>query len=58
MVSLSKSKIVVHRQCPKRLWLQINQPELIQINPATQVRFDEDNNVGEIARLNYSGGVF
>lgn len=58
MASLSKSKIIAHRQCPKRLWLQINRPELIQISPATQVRFDEGNKVGDIARQNHPGGVF
>jgi hypothetical protein len=58
MVSLSKSKIITHRQCPKRLWLQVNRPELIQISAATQVRFDEGNKVGDIARQNYPGGVF
>ena len=58
MVSLSKSKIIAHRQCPKRLWLQVNRPELIQISAATQVRLDEGNKVGDIARQNYPGGVF
>ncbi|MBT8633405.1 DUF2779 domain-containing protein [Polynucleobacter paneuropaeus] len=58
MASLSKSKIIAHRQCPKRLWLQINRPELVQISAATQVRFDEGNKVGDIARQNYPGGVF
>jgi hypothetical protein len=58
MASLSKSKIIAHRQCPKRLWLQINRPELIQISAATQVRFDEGNKVGDIARQNHQGGVF
>jgi len=58
MASLSKSKIIAHRQCPKRLWLQINRPELTQISAATQVRFDEGNKVGDIARKNYPGGVF
>ena len=58
MACLSKSKIIAHRQCPKRLWLQINRPELIQISPATQVRFDEGNKVGDIARQNHPGGVF
>jgi len=58
MASLSKSKIIAHRQCPKRLWLQINRPELIQISASTQVRFDEGNKVGDIARQNYPGGVF
>jgi hypothetical protein len=58
MASLSKSKIITHRQCPKRLWLQVNKPELIQISAATQVRLDEGNKVGDIARQSYPGGVF
>ena len=58
MASLSKSKIIAHRQCPKRLWLQVNRPELIEISAATQVRFDEGNKVGDIARQNHPGGVF
>ena len=57
-MSLSKSKIIAHRQCPKRLWLQVNRPELIEISVATQVRLDEGNKVGDIARQNYPGGVF
>jgi len=58
MASLSKSKIIAHRQCPKRLWLQVNRTELIEISVATQVRFDEGNKVGDIARQNNPGGVF
>ena len=58
MASLSKSKIIAHRQCPKRLWLQINRPELIQISATTQVRFDEGNKVGDIARQIHPGGTF
>ncbi|BDX21254.1 hypothetical protein TUM22923_05750 [Polynucleobacter sp. TUM22923] len=56
MVSLSKSKIIAHRQCPKRLWLQVNRPELISISEATQVRLNEGNLVGDIARHNYPDG--
>ena len=58
MTSLSKSKILLYRQCPKRLWLSIHRPDLIQISPATQARFDEGNTVGDIARRNYRDGVF
>jgi len=57
MANLSKSKIIAHRQCPKRLWLQINRPELIKVTPTTQVRLDEGNKVGDIARHNYPDGV-
>ena len=58
MTSLSKSKILLHRQCPKRLWLQINHPELVHVNPAIQARLNEGNKVGDIARQNYPGGLF
>jgi len=58
MTSLSKSKILLHRQCPKRLWLQINHPELINIKPASQARLNEGNKVGDIARQNFPGGLF
>jgi Domain of unknown function(DUF2779) len=58
MASLSKSKIIAHRQCPKRLWLQINRPDLIEVSNATQARFDEGNRVGDIARKNHPGGIF
>ena len=32
--TLSKSKLMAHRQCPKRLWLQIHRPELAVVDPA------------------------
>jgi predicted RecB family nuclease len=57
LTSLSKSKILLHRQCPKRLWLSINHPELAKVNTATQTRFDEGNIVGDIARQNFPGGI-
>lgn len=58
MISLSKSKILLHRQCPKRLWLSIHQPKLAKVNAATQTRLDDGNAVGDIARQNHTGGVF
>jgi len=58
MASLSKSKIIANRQCPKRLWLQINRPDLIQISAETQSRFDAGNKVGDVARQNHPEGVF
>ena len=58
MTLLSKSKILLHRQCPKRLWLQTTHPELIHINPATQKRLNEGNKIGDIARQNHPSGVF
>ncbi|MEI6069610.1 MAG: DUF2779 domain-containing protein [Methylococcaceae bacterium] len=58
MPGLSKSRLLAHRQCPKRLWLQIYKPELLPVTDAsTQARFNTGNQVGEIARSLYPDGV-
>ena len=57
MTVLSKSKILNHHQCPKRLWLEINQPKLAVINADMQSRFDVGNQVGALARAPYPNGV-
>jgi len=50
MTGLSKSRLLAHRQCPKRLWLQINQPELLEVpDTATQARFNTGYQIGDIA---------
>jgi len=49
MRHLSKSKILAFRQCPKRLWLEIHQPEL-RDDSGAQTAFQIGNEVGEIAR--------
>ena len=56
MYGLSKSRILAHRQCPKRLWLQIHKPELAHFDDHQQQRFDTGNIVGEVARGFYPGG--
>jgi hypothetical protein len=53
MANLSKSKIIAFRQCPKRLWLEVHQPELREDSAATQAVFKVGNQVGEIARKLY-----
>jgi hypothetical protein len=59
MTYLSKSRVITHRQCPKKLWLQIYRKDLIpEVDAATQARFDEGNLVGDIARQLYPDGVF
>jgi hypothetical protein len=58
MAKLSKSKLLLYRQCPKRLWLQVNRPDLINISATTQTKLDEGNKVGDIARQLHSPGVF
>ena len=57
MAGLSKSKIIAHRQCPKRLWLQINQPDLAETSSGTEMLFQTGNRVGEIARNLHENGV-
>ena len=56
--NLSKSKILLHRQCPKRLWLRTFKPELAEEDPSATARFRDGNKVGEVSRLLYPGGVF
>lgn len=53
MAILSKSKIIAHLQCPKRLWLQIHKPDEIDDSAQTKARFEAGNAVGEIARAIY-----
>lgn len=57
MSGLSKSRIQYHRQCPRRLWLQVYRPQLAEIDPAMQRQFDIGNQVGEIARSFHPDGV-
>ncbi len=57
MSGLSKSRILYHRQCPKRLWLQVNRPDLNQPDASAQARMDAGNVVGDIARGLFPGGV-
>jgi hypothetical protein len=53
MPTLSKSKIIAYRQCPKRLWLEVHRPELRVDSAATQASFQVGQQVGEIARQIY-----
>ncbi len=53
---LSKSRILIHRQCPKRLWLQVYKPELADEftdRPLTQV----GTTVGVLAQQLHPDGV-
>lgn len=53
MRTLSKSKLIAFRQCPKRLWLEVFRPELREDSSDTQARFQAGHQVGEIARRLY-----
>ena len=53
---LSKSRIVSGLQCPKRLWLEINRPELAQVEAKTERLFTVGHEVGALARTLWPGG--
>lgn len=47
---LSKSRILNGLQCPKRLYLQVHRPDLAEIDPSAEHRFQVGHEVGEVAR--------
>lgn len=53
---LSKSKIMAHRQCPKRLWLEVCRPDLLD-DSGSEAAFAAGHAVGELARDLHPGGV-
>lgn len=57
-IGLSKSRVMAGLQCPKRIYLQLNSPELaLPISAVEQARFDEGSEVGRRARERFPGGV-
>lgn len=57
MIRLSKSRILTHRQCPKRLWLQVHRPELAEDGADAVARMAAGTEVGELARALYPDGL-
>lgn len=53
MRTLSKTRLLAFRQCPKRLWLEIHRPELRQDSTTTQASFNAGHEVGRVARRLY-----
>jgi hypothetical protein len=53
---LSKSRILSGLQCPKRLYLEVNQPNLAQVEARTERTFAIGHQVGEVAQLLWPGG--
>lgn len=53
MRNLSKSKIMAFRQCPKRLWLEVHNPELRKDSDASEAKFQIGYQVGAIAQSIY-----
>lgn len=58
MSSLTKSKILLHRQCPRRLWLQVNSPDLALEDSSSIDRFRDGNAIGDVARKLHPEGIF
>ena len=54
---LSKSRIAAWRQCPKRLWLQIHRPELLEVSAASERGFQIGYEVGEVAQSLFPNGI-
>ena len=56
-IYLSKSRVMSWRQCPKRLWLEVNRREDIAPSAGTQRRWDLGHKVNDVARARYPSGV-
>jgi len=56
-VHLSKSRIQSGRQCRKRLWLELHEPDAAQWGDAARMRLDEGTAFGELARDLLGGGL-
>jgi len=55
---LSKSKYLNGLQCPRLLWIQINEPEQIpETDPVTQYVFDQGHLVGNLAKKLFPSGI-
>ena len=55
---LSKSKYLNGLQCPRLLWIAVNEPDRLPApNAATQHIFDQGHLVGELAHRLFPGGV-
>ena len=54
---LSKSRIMAGLQCQKRLWLEVNRPDLIEYDPGVEQRLAVGEDVNEVARAQYPGGA-
>ena len=54
---LSKSQVLASRQCQRRLWLEINHPELRDLDNAMLQRLREGRRLEAVAHDLYPGGV-
>lgn len=51
--TLSKSKIMAFRQCPKRLWLELHRRDLLDVSAQSEAAFATGHAVGNLARTLY-----
>lgn len=54
---ITKSPVLSGLRCPKRLWLQTNQPELAEPSSTSELTIANGNEVGAMAQLNYPSGI-
>jgi len=52
-IPLSKSKILAYRQCPKRIWLESNRPDLREDSDSSKAAFAIGDEVGAVAQIIY-----
>ena len=57
MKGLSKSRYTAFCQCPKNLWLKVYKPEEAKDDPALEARFEQGNEVGDLAMQLYGDFV-
>ena len=55
--SLSKSRLMALRQCPKKLWLSTYRKDMAVVSAATEARFARGHEVGAAARAQVPGGI-
>lgn len=56
-IPLSKSKLTAYHQCRKRLWLEINRPDLRVDSPSSKKAFSIGHSIGELAQREYPDGI-
>ena len=54
---LSKSRLTEWRQCPRRLWLKVHRPDLIETSVKTERAFQVGFSVGAVAQQQHPDGV-
>lgn len=54
---LSKSRITLFEQCPRRLWLSVHRPHLADVTAAVRAGFADGHRVGDLACRLLPGGI-